>query len=258
MSENSQKRQHSKQNVPNDKIRHGNYHQYYEFRPTDSREQDIGKLLSEYVCMPTSGRYAENIHILDIGCNSGKLTHGLQNVFQMTFQSNQVNVLGVDLDQALVDNATENYGSQFLKFGHADISAVSCGAGTNQIRAYMDEKVINRFDFVCCFSVLMYVHLNHGDDGLRCVLEYICSISEVLLLELQSWKKYRDQVHKLKREGRGTYEFYDGLQWRGGDGSLENLIWNYVISRGFSKVCTTQQKNEFQRDVVVFARNIDE
>lgn len=269
MSENSHKRKHSKKaeipeklnkymNASNDKIRNGNYHQYYVFRPQDSRLQNIGELLSECVQMSTTRSCAENIHILDIGCNCGKLTHDLQKVFQIIYPNNQVNVLGVDIDQALVDKASADYGSQFLKFDHADISAVSRGERTNRIGAYMAEKGINRFDFVCCLSVLMYVHLNHGDEGLRNVLDYICSISEVVLLELQSWKKYRDQSRKMRREGGGTYEFYGGLQWKGANGLLESYIWNYVESRGFSRVCETNQKNEFQRDVVIFARNNNE
>jgi hypothetical protein len=40
-------------------------------------------------------------------------------------------------------------------------------------------------------SVTMWIHLNHGDDGLSRFLEVVASYTHYLLLEPQPWKCYQ-------------------------------------------------------------------
>ncbi|EAT41901.1 AAEL006515-PA [Aedes aegypti] len=238
-----------------DGVRHGSYHQYYEFRSEDSRPKYIEKCLPELLKLIDKHQEGKDIYLLDVGCNSGKLTRELFEKLKNVCPEQQIQVLGVDIDQELVEKATADHGSQFLEFAHADISEVSSSKETNQIERYMLKKDIKRFDFLCCFSVLMYIHLNHGDDGLMRVLDYVCSHTELLVLELQGWKKYRDHARRMRKLGAGEYDHYSQLTWKGSNGFLEEQISDYVVSRGFTVISNTEEKNEFNRDVVIYARN---
>ncbi|XP_029719826.2 pre-miRNA 5'-monophosphate methyltransferase-like [Aedes albopictus] len=238
-----------------EEVRHGSYQQYYEYRSQDSRPNYIGKCLPECLKKLSKETSAKDIYLLDIGCNSGKLTHELLKEVQSVCPDQPVHGLGVDIDEELVERATVDYGSKFLEFDQADISSMATSKATNQIEKYLTKKGIKRFDFICCFSVLMYIHLNHGDDGLKRVLDYVCSLTEMLVLELQGWKKYRDHARRMRRSGGGEYEHYETLEWRGSNGYLEQQISDYVACKGFTVICNSEEKNEFNREVVIYARN---
>ncbi|XP_065095201.1 probable RNA methyltransferase CG11342 [Ochlerotatus camptorhynchus] len=242
---------------PIDAIRHGNFHQYYVFRHQDSRPQHLERCLPKCLKKLTNGIATNDIYMLDIGCNVGKLTHSIRKVMLSVLNEQKKTsfAVGVDIDAELVNKASATYNSEYLEFIQADLSAVAMEEIDDPIKKYMASKGIQRFDFISCFSVLMYIHLNRGDDGLKKVLDYVCSHARILILELQSWKKYRDHVHRMRRYGAGDYELYNGLKWRGSNGALEQSIGDYVISKGFSVICTTEEKNEFNRNLVIYASN---
>merc|ERR1712059_229153 len=75
----------------------------------------------------------------------------------------------------------------------------------------------SRFDLVCVFSVTMWVHLNHGDEGLRSFLSLLCRLGRYLLLEPQPWKCYQTASRRMRRLGLGKEEFplLPGLKVRG-------------------------------------------
>ncbi|XP_055641314.1 pre-miRNA 5'-monophosphate methyltransferase [Toxorhynchites rutilus septentrionalis] len=243
--------------MPKDKIQHGSYHQYYEFRSRDSRPQCLENCLRQ--CSNQLARLNNRtIHMLDIGCNSGKLSNSVLAVIQSTYGESQlVHMIGVDIDMDLVAQARSSYGNENLQFAQADISAIAIedSEGKDSIAMYMERAGIRQFDYVFCFSVLMYVHLNHGDQGLQAVLDYVCSRANVLVLELQSWKKYRDHVRRMRREGEGEYPHFESLEWKGNYGRLEEHIKQYVISRGFHLVFEEGNRNEFNRSLILFSRN---
>lgn len=249
---------------PGKQIRHGNYHQYYEIRrPQDSRpqhfEETLPKCLAELSRLDAQQNNTnKDVHLLDIGCNSGKLTNSILAMIQQSASAKGKSArgIGVDIDEELIEEAAKTYTTGSIEFAQADISAIALGQATeNPIGDYLNRNSIQQFDFVICFSILMFVHLNHGDDGLIKVLDYICSMTKILILELQDEKKYREHVEKMQTEGGGDYPSYKSLKWIGSDGKLEQMISDYVVDRGFKILCDQQQRNERNRKIVILSRN---
>ncbi|EAT41902.1 AAEL006507-PA [Aedes aegypti] len=221
-----------------DQLRLGNYSNYYEIRDQENRPKCIGQSLPECFRKLNSYGNSSTLYLMDIGCNVGKLTHQIREVIQAApqAQNKQVQAFGVDIDQSLINRATENHGSPHLQFSQVDIGAVAHGESEDRIQQYMTDKQIDRFDFVCCFSVLMFIHLIRGDDGLRTVLDYVCERTKILVLELHSWDSYVTQYENHRQNG-GDYEHFHDLRWKG-----EDFIRKYVISKGFVVIRDSAEK----------------
>ncbi|EDS35689.1 BCDIN3 domain containing [Culex quinquefasciatus] len=243
--------EHQSNRRKRDEVQHGSYHQYYEFRPQDSRPEHLKKCLlgcRTRLNIPPTG----TIHLLDVGCNRGLLSNSVLAVVREIFGDRSVRLLGVDIDEELVLDARKEF--EGIEFVQADISAIAAGRVENDpIGDYLSRNQIDRFDMVFCFSVLMYPHLNHGDEGLRSVLDYICSKTKVLVLELQSWDKYRDNVRRLKRDCGEQFPLYEKLEWRGNQGKLEQNIYEYVEKLGFERKSEEFDKNEYKRNIVIYS-----
>ncbi|XP_058817538.1 pre-miRNA 5'-monophosphate methyltransferase [Topomyia yanbarensis] len=238
--------------MSNDQIRHGSYSRYYEFRSEDSRPSQ----LEQYI-LPLLDRFGNQINMLDIGCNRGKLTESVFSVIRkLTADSGRCcRMLGVDIDGKLVQEANREYLLEGLRFAQMDVHDVAVGKQIdNPVSEFLQEAGVRQFDIVFCFSILMYVHLNHGDEGLQKVLDYLCSRAKVLVIELQSWQKYRDHARRMRKEGGGEYVHYRLLKWKGSNGKLEEAVCNYVIAQGFKVLLSSCQKNEFNRNIVIFSR----
>ncbi|RLN06377.1 hypothetical protein BBJ28_00009992 [Nothophytophthora sp. Chile5] len=105
-------------------------------------------------------------------------------------------VLGVDIDDVLVARATKKpvqlTAGDAVQFIHSDVTA---RAFHKEIFPFLElskrPTTERKFDLVTCFSVTMWIHLNHGDDGLWKFLETVSDMVEHLIIEPQTWKCYR-------------------------------------------------------------------
>lgn len=107
-------------------------------------------------------------------------------------------VLGVDIDDVLITRAKKKKTAELaegdaVEFLHVDVMTADFN---KQIGAFLEQAkrpptAPRKFDFVTCFSVTMWIHLNHGDDGLWRFLETVSDMTEHLLVEPQPWKCYR-------------------------------------------------------------------
>lgn len=68
---------------------------------------------------------------------------------------------------------------------------------------------------IFCFSVTLWVHLNHGDDGLKTFLQLLANSGDYMLIEAQPWKCYRTAVRRAKRANQAPFEHYANLTIRG-------------------------------------------
>lgn len=108
-------------------------------------------------------------------------------------------VLGVDIDSKLIKKATmktvDVIGGDVICFKTGDL--VDTVASNRLLQTFCRENCNGqtdgqaRFTLVTCFSVLMWIHINHGDDGLKQFLQYLSDSTDHLLVELQKWKCYR-------------------------------------------------------------------
>lgn len=84
---------------------------------------------------------------------------------------------------------------------------------TNLLSNYLEAKDVIQFDAVFCFSTTMWIHLNHGDDGLRVLLATIYRISRLAIIEPQPWKCYKAAVKRMNMSDQ-RFPFYNELKIR--------------------------------------------
>ena len=142
----------------------------------------------------------------------------------------QLFVLAVDIDATLIQRSTEsNNHVDNIFYRTADIQSDDCRREV--IGEFLRSHGAEKFSFVFVNSITMWIHLNHGDDGLRNFLHYVSSIAEYVLIEPQDWKCYRAAVRRLKKLGCQPFQHFTTLDWREG---VDQLILKYLQSSACS------------------------
>uniref|UniRef100_M4BIA2 RNA methyltransferase n=1 Tax=Hyaloperonospora arabidopsidis (strain Emoy2) TaxID=559515 RepID=M4BIA2_HYAAE len=113
-------------------------------------------------------------------------------------------VLGVDLDEALIERAANKPvqldEGDVVQFRRVDVMTSKFSKEIAPFLELAERAAAKRkFDFVTCFSVTMWIHLNNGDDGLWKFLETVSVMTEHLIIEPQTWKCYRNARKRLNR-----------------------------------------------------------
>ncbi len=122
----------------------------------------------------------------------------------------QVRTIGIDLDQGLIERAKENVvdGVQFFQLDimsdKADVFFASLLKTYNR----------TRFDLITCFSVSMWIHLNHGDDGLRIFIQKLSTYARYLLLEPQPWRCYQTAARRMRKLKQPEFEHLSEINYR--------------------------------------------
>lgn len=112
----------------------------------------------------------------------------------------EISLIGVDLDSTLIEKARKrNRRLDRLTFEHLDFMSED---GPDEILInYLTKLNKTRFDVAFCFSITMWIHLNHGDSGLEKFLRKACDLAEMIVIEPQPWKCYRNAARRLQRAG---------------------------------------------------------
>ncbi|XP_018793391.1 PREDICTED: probable RNA methyltransferase CG11342 [Bactrocera latifrons] len=191
-------------------VQYGNFINYYDFNNAGQRLN----LLPRDVWIGTDNRQpGEPYLVLDIGCNAGNLTQLLYTFLNEcvgTTHERNIQILGVDIDSDLVKRAkTGNAFPSNVSYEHLDVMDSN---ESSKINEYLHKWNRKTFDVVCSFSVTMWIHLNHGDDGLQLFLEKLCDLAELLVVEPQPWKCYRTALRRMKKAG-DEFPLYKALQW---------------------------------------------
>lgn len=98
---------------------------------------------------------------------------------------------------------------------------------TSLLSDYLKAKGVTQFSAVFCFSTTMWVHLNHGDNGLRAFLAIIYQISRLAVIEPQPWKCYKAAVKRMKMSDE-RFPFYDELKIRESvEGDIERMFLEF-------------------------------
>ncbi|XP_027766064.1 pre-miRNA 5'-monophosphate methyltransferase [Empidonax traillii] len=202
----------------------GNFPNYSRFHPPESRVSLVppGLLQALFPDRPRP------LLALDVGCNSGELSLALYrhllnlpaddpggSPLPCSEAGRELNLLCCDLDPELVSRARRSspFPGSCVSFVALDImDRPSRGA---LLGSHLRRFGRRRFDLVCCLSVTMWIHLRHGDAGLREFLAFISSAGSVLLLEPQPWKCYRAAARRMRRAGREEPEHFRSLEIRG-------------------------------------------
>lgn len=153
----------------------GSYATYYDRRKNDPRMSLLRK---------ESHRF-RGARVLDIGCNSGCLSAAIAKEFGVR------SLLGVDIDQALVDAANREHRTD--REGQQVTFRVSDWGDPSAEPALDLSEGPERLDVIMCFSVTKWIHLNHGDAGLLHLFRraHEClAPGGILTLEPQPLKSY--------------------------------------------------------------------
>ncbi|CAD5124239.1 DgyrCDS12535 [Dimorphilus gyrociliatus] len=193
--------------------RFGNFINYYSFNPPSERLKLIEKdFLKDFIF-----NEGKTIYILDIGCNTGDLT---REFYKNYCQEYQCKILGIDLDETLIERAK----SSAENGENMDFQTINIISEYDRLLSYMKEKNINKFDLINCFSVLMWIHLNHGDEILQIFLRNISLLSDNILIEIQPWKCYRNARRRMKKLDCNNFSQFDKLQLKNPDKNISDIL----------------------------------
>ena len=110
----------------------------------------------------------------------------------------------------------------------------------------LNKKV---FDVIFCFSVTMWIHLNHGDQGLKLFLRTIKKWCNYFVLEPQPWKCYRTASRRMRRSRQPEFEYIEQISCK-----CDKLL-PYIIDQcekvGFQNICQFGETN-WKRPIILF------
>ncbi|TYZ64895.1 hypothetical protein PybrP1_001118 [[Pythium] brassicae (nom. inval.)] len=165
-------------------------------------------------------------------------------------------VLGVDIDQVLVDRAAlkavDVAAGDAVQFRCADVSAPAFDDAVRSFLALATRAPSQRqFDLVTCFSVTMWIHLNKGDDGLWKFLERVSDLASHLLIEPQPWKCYRNAQKRLSRMRVEIPASFREIQVRQ---DVVERIDAFLLAAGRFRFKAPLGKTNWSRPVVLYSR----
>lgn len=153
--------------------------------------------------------------------------------------------MGIDIDPVLIERAKEKNSVENIEFFH--LNFMDSQERINLLNEYLQKHHINKFNVCFCFSITMWIHLNHGDDGLRKFLETISEISDSIVIEPQPWKCYKSAVKRMKQCNK-VFPHFTNLKLRN---NIENDIENIIIKCGATKIYESP-KTRWGRKLLVF------
>ena len=143
-----------------------------------------------------------------------------------------LHILGVDVDPLLVERAViASQENPNVTFQTLDLMSKNAAESLN---SYLEAHGKKRFDFVFCFSVSMWIHLNHGDTGLKDFIEKLAGVSKNFLLEPQPWKCYQTAARRMRKLSQPEFEHMSAMKHTGE--KLEPFIKSICDSQGFKIV----------------------
>ncbi len=108
-----------------------------------------------------------------------------------------------------------------------------------------------RFNIVFCFSVTMWIHLHHGDDGLRRFLDLLSARAEHLVVEPQPWKCYLTCKKRWRKSKQPDPPMLSTIQWRN---DVDDQIVSYLESECGFKVLRRLGETHWERQLVWLVR----
>nr|XP_033326588.1 probable RNA methyltransferase CG11342 isoform X1 [Megalopta genalis]XP_033326589.1 probable RNA methyltransferase CG11342 isoform X2 [Megalopta genalis]XP_033326590.1 probable RNA methyltransferase CG11342 isoform X2 [Megalopta genalis]XP_033326591.1 probable RNA methyltransferase CG11342 isoform X2 [Megalopta genalis]XP_033326592.1 probable RNA methyltransferase CG11342 isoform X2 [Megalopta genalis]XP_033326594.1 probable RNA methyltransferase CG11342 isoform X1 [Megalopta genalis]XP_03 len=223
--------------------RHGNFSNYYDVRPVEDRLLQ----LPFDVWRPTQP--GPKYVALDVGCNAGDLTFLLRRFLERFVEEREVFLLGVDLDMILIERAQErNPRPDRMTFNCLDFVEDS---SNRVLGEYLRQTGKPRFDVVFCFSVTMWIHLNHGDKGLIKFLRKACSLTDMIVIEPQLWPGYEKACKRLKRSKGEDFPLFETLRLRGDPAAHIHSILSQLCN--FRRIKVTAE-NTWNRKILIYER----
>lgn len=199
-------------------MQYGNFINYYQFNSAEERL----KLLPNEHWSTDDETTDEPYLVLDVGCNSGVFTKLLHTYLRTLMPQRKVLVYGIDIDDTLINRARhENDDCDSISYDCVDVMD---NKAFEKVHQYLSLQQRSQFDAVCCFSITMWIHLNHHDVGLQEFLRKLSALAKLFVVEPQPWKCYQTAERRLKKTGE-VFPLFLELNWRT---QVEDEIQNYM------------------------------
>lgn len=161
-----------------------------------------------------------------------------------------LNLLCCDIDAALVERAKRC--SPFPgSISYATLDVMDPGA-REFLSSYLSRFSRSTFDIGFCMSVTMWIHLNHGDDGLVEFLSYLSSLCKYLLIEPQPWKCYRAAARRLRKLGRNDFDHFHSLAI---NGDIAERTTQILTEDGAMELVCCFGSTSWNRSLLLFKSN---
>jgi len=224
--------------------RQGNFINYYQFNPPAQRLSHIPPNLLEDVTSPCVA--------LDVGCNSGDMTVNLPS----HFSCNPMHIMGVDVDPELIAVAKRDHKqSQESQNGSVTFESLDLTSGPKVdtvVADYLGKVGKPKFDVVFCFSVTMWVHLNHGDRGLEALFQALSRwCARYLVLEPQLWKCYRQASRRMRKLKQPDFDHLPKLEAQSEE-QLQAYMGKLCRQHGFKQVKVFGETENWKRRVILY------
>jgi SAM-dependent methyltransferase len=177
----------------------GNYHKYYTFHSAQSRTELISGRNIFHSLWHSTGSLPI-FRILDIGCNEGDLSLLILSLCRQELPSYvHIELIGADLDPHLINLAKtkaiegENTSAFFFT---VDFTS------SEQVTNFSSSSEGKLFNLITVFSTTMWVHINHGDDGLRLFFTHAKSVlteKGAILVEPQPGRCYTNAAKRCRK-----------------------------------------------------------
>ncbi|XP_037579905.1 pre-miRNA 5'-monophosphate methyltransferase-like [Dermacentor silvarum] len=226
------------------RAKYGNFNNYYQFNKPEERLKMLPKDLVTYCNLTDQSQ----VVALDIGCNSGELTtHLCRNLASSGLTD--VKMLAIDIDSSLIECAKKNCSCpETIEYMCLDITS---NDSIESLIAYLKKVGKDAFDITFCFSVTMWIHLNHGDSGLKQFLETVSKNTHFLLVEAQLWKCYRSASRRMRRGNETEFQNLDTLSM---NVNVEDNIHDFLQGRCGLEVVECFGQTQWGRKVTLYQR----
>lgn len=138
-------------------------------------------------------------------------------------------LVGVDIDPSLIDLAMSSHGAagsdrKFYAVDFLDAAAVE--QLREKVSVNGDSHV---FNLITVFSTTMWIHINHGDEGLRKFFEHVASFLLPspwggLLVEPQPTKCYRTAVKRCRKLGLPQPRSYQQIRPESAEKTVQGIV----------------------------------
>jgi hypothetical protein len=179
----------------------GNYHKYYTFHSVSSRTRMI-ESKKIFLSLWKAQSEPEVFTLLDIGCNEGDLSYAILQQAKSELPSNVKCLLyGVDIDGDLIRLAKEKYETKENE-GQVQFFNVNMMKEEDLLVFRSNLPEATQFSFISVFSTTMWIHINHGDEGLGTFFKTISGLladNGALLVEPQPAKCYTNAARRCRK-----------------------------------------------------------
>ena len=166
-----------------------------------------------------------------------------------------VQFLAIDADDGLIatakdkllDDNIDYFTRNSIHFSTLNLMDID---NVNEVfKEYLNRFQKEQFDLMFCFSVTMWIHLNHGDDGLELFFKTAKKWCKYLVLEPQPWKCYRTASRRMRRANQPDFEYLNKIKYQ--CDKLLPYITNMCVNCGFA-VKQVFGETGWKRPIILF------